>query len=259
ERDAPAARLCRVLRAKASAAAIRLDPLSPDELGQLLREMGHAGTPTGARRFTHRLHGVTGGNPFYVVELLKTLFACGLLVTSGGDQWTVAPAAALDLDAELPMPATVHDTIAERVDRLPEPLRDLLATIATAGSGIRAEVLSHVHGISRLRAAALGDALVDRQLVVEVGGAYRCPHPVVGRVVQDALTAPRRREVHRAIASALEVALSPQAALAAAGEIARHADLGGDQLLAYRHALNASAAASERRAYEEALAWLDLA
>ena len=145
------------------------------------------------------------------------------------------------------------------MDRLPEPLRDLLATITTAGSGIRAEVLSHVHGISRLRAAALGDALVDRQLVVEVGGAYRCPHPVVGRVVQDALTAPRRREVHRAIASALEVALSPQAALAAAGEIARHADLGGDQLLAYRHALNASAAASERRAYEEALAWLDLA
>ena len=157
------------------------------------------------------------------------------------------------------MPATVHDTIAERVDRLPDPLRDLLATIAASGAGIRAEVLSHVHGISRLRAAALGDALVDRQLVVEAGGAYRCSHPVIARVVQDALTAPRRREVHRAIANALELALSPEAALAAAPEIARHADIGGDRALAYRHALNASAASVERRAYEEALAWLDLA
>jgi DNA-binding SARP family transcriptional activator len=260
ERDAPAARLCRVLRAKAHAAAIQLDPLSPDEVAVLLREMGHVGTATGARRFAHRLHGVTGGNPFYIVELLKTLFARGLLTTTtGAGDWSVAAATALELDGDLPMPSTVHDTIAERVDRLPDPLRDVLATIAAAGAGVRADVVSHVHGISRLHAAALGDALVDRRLAIEAGGAYRCAHPVIGRVVVDALTAPRRREVHRALAAALELALSPEAALAAAPEIARHADIGGHRELAYRHALHASAAAVDRCAYEEALAWLDLA
>jgi hypothetical protein len=260
ERDAPAARLCRVLRAKAHAVVIRLEPLSPDEVWQLVREMGHVSTPTGARRFAHRVHGITGGNPFYVIELLKTLFARGLLTTTARDgEWSVDPSAAAQLGGELPMPRTVHDTIAERVDRLPDPLRDLLATVAAAGAGLTADVLSHVHGISRLRAAALADALVDRGLAVEAGGAYRCAHPVIARVVQDGLTAPRRREVHRAIAVALELSLSPAAVLAAAPEIARHADLGGDRPLAYRHALNACGAATARCGYEEALAWLDLA
>ena len=44
-----------------------------------------------------------------------------------------------------------------------------------------------------------------------------------------------------------------------AGEIARHADHGGEPGLAYRYALQASDAAVERFAYTEALSWLDLA
>ena len=44
-----------------------------------------------------------------------------------------------------------------------------------------------------------------------------------------------------------------------AGEIARHADRGGEPALAYRYALQASEAAVERFAYTEALSWLDLA
>jgi hypothetical protein len=43
------------------------------------------------------------------------------------------------------------------------------------------------------------------------------------------------------------------------GEIARHAELGGERALAYREAIAASDAARQRYAYEEALAWLDLA
>ena len=44
-----------------------------------------------------------------------------------------------------------------------------------------------------------------------------------------------------------------------AGEIARHAERGGERPLAYRYALLASEAAAGRYAFEEALSWLDVA
>ena len=159
-----------------------------------------------------------------------------------------------------PLSRTVQEVIAERVDRLPDELAEVLITLAVSGgAGCRPEVLSHVHGMSRLHAASVADALVDRRLVVEDGGAYRAAHPVIAHVVRDGLTATRRREVHRSLALSLEQTLPPEQLSQAAGEIARHADRGGEPGLAYRAALKASRAALERIAFAEALSWLDLA
>ena len=259
ERAAPAARLCRVLRAKAHSSIIALRPLSEDHLWQMIREMGHVSTPTGAQRFSNRVFGVTGGNPFYTIELLKTMFAQGLLeVDESSGEWTAA-SGALTEGRDFPVSQTVHDVIAERIDRLPEQLNELLITIAIAGAGCRPEVLSHVHGISRLHAAAVADALVDRRLLVEEGGLYRCAHPVIAHVVRNQLTPSRRREIHRTLALSLEQVLLPQQTPDAARELARHADRGGEPAVAYRFALIASEGAIERYAFAEALSWLDLA
>ena len=131
---------------------------------------------------------------------------------------------------EFPLSRTVHDVIAERVDRLPEELGEILITVAVAGGpGCRPEVLSHVHGISRLHAAAVCDALAERRLLVEDAGAYRCLHPVIAHVVRDGLTPTRRREVHRALAASLEVVTPAAEARSVAGEVARHAEQGGDR------------------------------
>ena len=259
ERAAPAARLCRVLRAKAHSSVVALGPLSEDLLWRMIREMGHVSTPTGARRFANRVFGVTGGNPFYTIELLKTMFAQGLLeVDENSGEWNAA-SGALTKGRDFPVSQTVHDVIAERIDRLPEQLSELLITIAIAGAGCRTEVLSHVHGISRLHAAAVADALVDRRLLVEEGGLYRCAHPVIAHVVRDQLTPSRRREIHRTLALSLEQAMLPQHTREVARELARHADRGGEPALAYRFALIASEGARERYAFAEALSWLDLA
>lgn len=257
QRDAPAARLCRALRVKARASVITLAPLGEEETWQMIREMGHVTAPTGGRRLAARLHQVTGGNPFYVIELLKTLFAQGWLTTDAASgEWLAGATAGETTD--IAMSLSVHDAIAERIESLPPDLHDVLLTIAVAGTGCRASVLSHVHGISRLRSAALADELVERRLVAEQDGVYRCAHPVMARVVRDGLTTSRRRELHRAIAVTLDH-LAAEGGPAAPGEIARHAELGGERGLAYRQALVASDAARQRYAYEEALAWLDLA
>jgi predicted ATPase len=88
---------------------------------------------------------------------------------------------------------------------------------------------------------------------------YRCAHPVIARVVRDGLTASRRRELHRAIAVTLDQLAAEGGQAAPPSEIARHAEAGGERGLAYRQSRRASDAARQRYAYEEALAWLDLA
>jgi len=260
ERDAPAARLARALRTHAHASVVALAPLTKDEVWLLIREMGRISAPTGGRRFAERVHAVTDGNPFHVVELIKTLFAQGLLAIAPGTGEWVAPSVPTGVSyGHLQMPRTVHDAIAERVAGLPYELRDLLATVAVAGRGIRTDLVSSVHGMSRLRAAALADALVERRLLAEEGGVYRCAHPMIAEVVRDGLTPARRHELHRAIALSLEI-VTPAAGLhEVAGEIARHAERGGERPLAYRYALLASEAAAGRYAFEEALSWLDVA
>src|SRR5207245_8032806 len=123
-----------------------------------------------------------------------TLFAQGLLAIAPGTGEWVAPSVPSGVSyGHLQMPRTVHDAIAERVAGLPYELRDLLATVAVAGRGIRTDLVSSVHGMSRLRAAALADALVERRLLAEEGGVYRCAHPMIAEVVRDGLTpAPAR-------------------------------------------------------------------
>jgi DNA-binding SARP family transcriptional activator len=258
EREAPAARLVRSLRARGQATVVEVGPLSEEEVWLMIREMGRIRSPTAGRRFAKRIHEVTDGNPFHAIELLKTLFTRGLLaVDLATGEWTPASAAPVTTDL-VPMPTTVRDAISERANKLPYQHRDLLASIAVAGSG-SAALLSHAHGISRLYAAALCDALVERLLLVEEGGVYRCAHPVIADVVREELTASRRREVHRAVAFSLE-AITPETEVGAvAGEVARHSERGGERGMTYRYALLACEEAVRRYAFEEALSWLDLA
>src|SRR6266566_4982225 len=260
ERDAPAARLRRALRARPATTVVPLPPLTEDEVWRLIRELARIESPTGGLRFARRVHEVTDGNPFHVIEMLKTLFVQGMLtIEAGTGAWVVAPAASAADYRQLPMAETVRDAIAARVARLPYELRDMLATVAVSGRGSRTDLLSHVHGMSRLRAAALADALVERRLLLEEQGVYRCAHPVIAEVVRELLTPARRRELHRAIALSLVTITASGESAEVAGDIARHAEHSGEQALAYQYALRASEAATARYAFEEALSWLDLA
>ncbi len=259
DRDAPAARLDRALRAAPGAISMLLPPLDEEGVWRLVRELGRVDAPTGGRRLAARIHEVTAGNPFYIVELLKTMFARGLLTVdpaSGG--WNV-PSSLLDGISEAALSPSVHEAVAERIECLPDELRMILISIAVAGRGCRSEVLSHLHGISRLHAAARADSLVERHLVDDEDGLYRCAHPIIAHVVREGLSASRRREVHRALALTLELLRASKTGGDDDGEIARHAEQAGERAMAYKYALTSSEGCARRCAYEEALSWLDLA
>lgn len=259
ERDAPAARLARALRGVPVHTRVQLEPLSCEEIRRLICDLGRVHDPQGARRLSARMHEVTGGNPLYVVELLKTLFERHwLTVKAESGEWLTTESGTDELHGNELFP-TVHDAIAERILGLPDEQHALLLTIAVAGGGCHASLLSFVHGISRLRAAHICDVLVNRHLVVDEAGTYRCAHNVITSVVLETMSASRRREVHRMIALALTSAAESIRQTADPGVVARHAELGGEEAMAHRFALEASRESVERLAWDEAMRWLDMA
>lgn len=258
-RDSASARLVRALRTAPSHQHIVIEPLSADAVWQLIRKMGRITHPDGARRFAARVYEVTGGNPLYVIELLKTLFARGWIrVHHDTQEWIPGDNNSGDLLAHELFP-DAQAAIAERVAALPDEQHAVLLTVATLGGPCHTSLLSYVHGISRLRAAHLCDGLVERRLLTESDGFYLCAHAVIGEAVLSSMGTSRRREVHRMIALALTDAAASVNRTVDPGAIARHAAAGGETAMAFRSALHASALCAERAAWEDAMSWADLA
>lgn len=255
-----AQRLAQSLALRPDARLLALGALSEDDVWQLIRRMGNIRAPAGGRRFARRLHGVSDGNPFQVIEIAKMLFAEGLLgATPVSREWVLPAQRASGGFSQIEVPRSVREAIAMRVTRLPDELRQILTSIAAAARPVGAEVLAHVHGTSRLRLAALADALIERHLVTEQDGGYRMAHPLLGQAVRSGLSAARRRELHRALSLALEASADPAGAAARAGDISWHAERGGEPERARHFALLASETALASLAFEEALKSLELA
>ncbi|MEO5824884.1 MAG: hypothetical protein ABIR59_03275 [Gemmatimonadales bacterium] len=230
-----------------------------DEVWAVIRDLGRIRGGTTGRRLAQRVHDVTYGNPFYVIELLKTWLADGWFSADPvTGEWILSDRSDFEIQVGT-VSASVHEAIAHRIARRPGDEQQLLATIAAHDHGCPTDVLSHVHGMSRLRVALLGDALERRFLVRESGGLYECAHPIIATVVMVSVGAARRRELHRAIALAMIRAANDRDSVPDPGELAFHADLGEERQLAYANGLSAATASRALGNTGDALHWLDIA
>ena len=83
----------------------------------------------------------TGGNPFFIEEIVRSLAETGALVGSRG-AYTLGTA----IDA-VRVPSTVRTVLAERVDRLPMAEKQLLQTAAVIGVVVPLRLLQAVTGL----------------------------------------------------------------------------------------------------------------
>ena len=260
DRESPAARLFRAMRARAGANVIQVTPLAEAEVRELVAETGALRADDRIARLAAGIHRATDGNPLYVIELLKTLVAGGAIgVDVDTGEWVAWSNGDSGEGPPVPVPAAVRDAIAGRVTRLPTEMRHVVATVALSGTPCSTALLGQVHGISRLHASALVEELVERLLLRETDGEYSCAHPVIAFVACGMVTASRRAEIHRAIAMGLEAITSDAAMGEVAAEIARHAERGKERAMTYYYALLAGEHAAGRGLGTQAASWLTLA
>ena len=167
----------------------------------------------------------SGGNPFYVEEIVRNLREVGSLEGERGKARLVSPV------EELSVPASVQSILGARIDRLDEREKHLLQTAAAIGRRFPERLLRAVSELGdeqfddATRALRAGEFVYAEVLYPETEYAF-C-HPLTHEVAERSQLADRRRRVHAAVARELEGAGTNETADRAA-LLAHHWDEAGE-------------------------------
>ena len=157
--------------------------LSLAELDRVLT--GHVGAAL-PRRTLARLHRASGGNPFYAIEIAKAL-------VGRGDPGELAD--------DLPIPASLHQLVHDRLTSLPAPVREV-AQITAALSRPTATLVDRAMGGHGGGGAV--DVAVSSGVVELHGEQLRFTHPLLASVAYAQLPSIGRRDLHRRLAAILD-------------------------------------------------------
>ena len=190
---------------------LHLEALSPAAVAELAEPYGID---------PDELHRVTGGNPFFVTEVLA----------SAGEQ----------------IPETVRDAVLARAARLSSGAREVLEAVAIAPTSTDLRLLEALTGTVDSR---LDECLASGMLVDARDGTVSFRHELARLAVEGALAPGRRVTLHRQALATL--AALPEGALDLA-RVSHHAEAAGDGEAVLRFAPAAGARAAAVGAHREA-------
>jgi class 3 adenylate cyclase len=175
-------------------------PLSPEEIADLLGDL--LGADPSLRRLRDLIQERTGGNPFFIEEIIQSLQETGALVGTRGTYRLDRPL------EDIGIPATVQSVLAARIDRLPEREKLVLQTASVIGKNFSEPILRRVAelGDGDLPAAlhALTNAEFLYQEALYPDAEYAFKHPLTQEVAYRSQLAERRARVHGAVARTIE-------------------------------------------------------
>lgn len=220
--------------APAPTTLIRLDPLAPDDLAQLLTSMVDADIA----HLAGLLHRETAGNPFFVVETLRALLEQGVLYVDADGHWQLR-GEALPQAADLPLSDAALRLIRGRVRRLSRPAQAVLTVAAVIEHDIDERLLETLVDPSIALDLALDELLRAHILAEAAPGVYEFSHIKVREITYADTSAPRCRFLHRRIAEALS-AQPGHERLAVIAQLAYHYAQARDWTHALAHAWRAA-------------------
>ena len=206
--DHPLRRVLGDLATQRAIRRMRLPPLSQEAVRALA---GERDVDVG------ELYRVTGGNPFYVSEIVEA-------------GWPAVP-------------PTVRDVVAARLVRLSTATRRAVETAAVTGTRVDLPLLTSV-----LEASSVDECLATGILVADESGV-RFRHELVRRAVEAGIPPYRQTELHARLLAALEERGGADPAL-----LAHHAEGAGNEKAVLRHAPEAARRSAALGAHREAAA-----
>ena len=194
----------------------------------------------------------TDGVPLFVEELTKTVLESGLL-QDAGDRYELAGPL-----PPLAIPATLHDSLLARLDRL-APVKEIAQIGAALGREFSHELLAAVADRPEAELQAALDQLVAAELVYRRGTppdvTYSFKHALVQDAAYGTLLKSKRQQLHARIAEVLEERF-PEQVEAEPELLAHHCTQAGLAEMAVSYWCRAGEQALARSAMAEAAAQL---
>ena len=170
-------------RADVEVEQVALGALDAQALHEVVVQARGTSLPRAARR---RLHEISGGNPFFAIELARSLEAhrdC-------------------DLGAPLPIPTRLRDLVRNRLAALPGDA-DTLALVAALPQA----TATLVRSLDGRGADARIEAAVDAGVLRREGDRLRFTHPLLASAAYTEMSPPQRRALHGRLAAATKDAV----------------------------------------------------
>jgi class 3 adenylate cyclase/tetratricopeptide (TPR) repeat protein len=234
--------------------AIELAPLRQEDTRELLRDL--AGEEPSLDGLDEPIHERTGGNPFFIEEVVRELAESGYLEGERGAYRLAKPI------EDAGVPVTVQAVLAARIDRLGADAKQLLQVASVLGKEVSAEALGMAAGLGEeemeasLRELIDGGFLYEAELYPQRLLAFR--HPLTREVAYGTQLAEQRARTHAAAARALVQLNPPDRWDELAALIADHLRQGGESLEAARWSARAAHWAGHSRPREALRLWRDV-
>lgn len=234
---------------------VALRPLSPAESSELVDHLlPNADLPD---RLRASILEKTGGNPFFIEEVVRTLIDSGAVVAEDRDgrrYWRASTAS-----ADFAIPDNLQSLMAARMDRLEEDTRGILQLASVIGRSFHYRVL---HRLATDEPAALAEldrhlgTLVRSEMIQEAARVpeieYKFRNPLMQEATYRTILFKRRREFHQRVGEAME-ALFPDRLLELAPRLAYHFEEGGQPGPARRYLTLAADYAARLYANQDAV------
>ena len=176
---------------------VELRGLGPEEVNLMLRFIFQRAIFS--EDFRTSLYRETGGNPFFVIEVLKLLRDEGVIFERKGIWREQREITRADI------PDRVYDVVARRVERLTEAQRELLQIAAVAGERFTSEALANISDEKRVKVLqALSKLERIHQLIRSEGEVYLFSHAKIREILYDEISPELRQEYHLAYGNYLK-------------------------------------------------------
>ena len=232
---------------------VRLDPLGRESAEEMLAALLGDTPDLGALK--RRIIEQTEGNPFFMEEIVQSLFEQGILVRHG----TVRLTRRVNT---LTLPSTVQGMLGERIDRLPAEQKELLQTLAVLGKEFGFSLVQALTGRGEDDLKQLLDALQLAEFIYEqptVGEIeYTFKHALTQEVAYHSVLSERRKLLHERAGAALEVRWAGRVDDHLT-EVAHHYSLSGNVGKAVEYLGRAGDRAAQQAAHAEAVSYLSRA
>ncbi|MCD4775533.1 MAG: diguanylate cyclase [Candidatus Aegiribacteria sp.] len=228
---------------------ITLEPLKEADVSRMLSLIIDRIPPL---ELTEYIYKQTGGNPFFIEELMKTLYESGALYW-GNDKWTFSA------DRVDRIPYSIKDVIDRKLDMISAEASDLIEHAAVIGREFDFSFMLELADWNEGHLFDLMDEALKVGLLKEYDGErFFFPEDVIRETVYNGINGARRKRFHLTIAQK-QLDIHKEEVEQVVEDLSTHFYKGGDTASAIEHSISAGDKARDSYAYREAVKYYNRA